>query len=233
MRESRLSPVVIGGLLAVLFVAGVAGYVTWVSRTQNAGTPNSAATDVLVAIVLPDLEGVVAPRAISLYATSGGRVASITVDPGMGATVPGATSHTLSDAYLYGGGDLLASTYARVTKSATPEWIVIDGATLSRLTGGRDVQVTLSVPVEVFDGTTLSSFATGTVAVSYEELPKLMDGVAFLAPADRAYVRGRLSEAALVGLSGSSTPLSAGVRTNMRPARLAQWLAGLAPTATP
>ena len=224
MGESRVSPILVGALLAALVVGGAGAAAVWRSMPKNTATSASADKTVLVAVALPDLDGVVAPRAITVYTIGGGRVTTVSVDPGTTTTVPGTSSRMLSDAYLYGGGDLLASSYAALKGTPTPEWVVVDAPALGRLMGGRDVEMYLPVPIDVYDGAELSSFATGTVSISQAQLPKLMDGVGYLAPGVGGGVRDQLSKAVLTSLARSSVSLQEGVRTSMQPLELEQWL---------
>lgn len=227
MPESRVSPTLIGALIAVVLVGALGGAIYLKSRPRAAEAPLPADKPVMVAVVLPDLSGTLTPRAITLYSMTGGKLTSVTVDPDASMTVPGTSAGELSGAYLFGGGDLLARTYAASAGIADPAWVVVTGDSLAQLDGGRGMDLNLPAPVDVFDGTTLSSFPTGTVIVAASDLPKLMDGVEYLGAGDRQVVRTQLGVVALDALARSSAPLKAGVKTSMQPLQLEAWLEAL------
>jgi hypothetical protein len=224
MPQTRVWPIVTAAFLVLLVVAGVAGWVVWryTPTTPSAGAPEDRS--VILVVALPDLEGVVTPRAIALYDVKGGVLTTSSIDPNTTATVPGTSARVLADAYLYGGGNLLASSYATLKGTPPPEWVVVDQGALGRLTGNRAVMIDLPAPVDVYDGTTLYSVPKGLNSISQADLPRLMDGVGFLAPDAQTRVREQVSDAVLRGLARSSASLQQGVRTSMQPVELEQWL---------
>ena len=143
-------------------------------------------------------------------------------------TVSGTSANTLRAAYPYGGGQALAAGIAQARAVAEPHWVVVDGATLERLGAGTTLAVHLYRPVEVFDGTRLSSFPSGTVEVEASQVGPLMAGVARWRGVEPESVRRELA-ADTLSLLAAHTTNTTGVVTDLTTEQLSGWLARMRP----
>lgn len=214
-------PVLFGAVLAVLVVAGIAA---WVVLGGDLGTPQDVDA-ILVTLVTPDEEGVQLPQAMAYFELGTAGVGATAVDPDLEVTLAGSSYTRLRDSYPFGGGDLLAQTWADSAGVESPEWIVVTQDVW--LTLARDSDVTLDMPVdaEVFDGVTLYSFESGVGTYTGPEVVALMKGVDYLETDERADVRSQLMLELARLLSTAGDDVS--VRTSLPDDLLATWMVRL------
>jgi hypothetical protein len=211
---------VVGGVVGLVCVAGIVVAFVLVGSSTNASRTAAADGPVLVALVLPDANGALALRSLDRYSFSGDTGTITGVDPLTSATVAGTSATTLADAYAFGGGGGLAAAYARSTGGPAPAWIVVDLGSWQKLMGSEGVRLRLATPIEVFDGTNLYSYPAGSISVPAAEIAHVMDGAAYLSPAERKSIRMAVGDAlALKLMNGYGSP-TAGIVTDLAPEQL-------------
>lgn len=220
--------VLVGGVLGVL---AVGGFVAAVALGVVPGTHDHAvqANDgpVLVALVLPDAQGVSTVRVVEVFERAGGSLRTTSVDPLTSATVPGTSATTLAEAHAFGGGDGLASAYSQLKGGAVPVWIVVDPTAWDALMGSGRVTVTMPADIEVFDGKQLYSFARGDSSFPAGQVAQVMNGAAHLSPADREVLREAVGEQLMAAVAQQGLTLDSGIETNLTSQELAIWLSAL------
>ena len=220
----------LGGVLGLVTVAVVVGLVLFgVVRTGAKRAQASAEEPVLVALALPNADGVNVPRAIDLYARVNGTLTLTAVDPGQAATVSGTSAKTLADAYTFGGGAALADAYALSGSAAAPAWVVVGQDPWNALRGGTPVELNIPAPLDVFDGTRLYSYSQGTVDVPVAEVRHVLDGAAFLSHALRQNIREQLGDSLVESLVSAGAAHRIELRTNLSDEDLSAWFAILGP----
>jgi len=220
----------LGGVLGLVTVAVVVGLVLFgVVRTGAKRAQASAEEPVLVALALPNADGVNVPRAIDLYARVNGTLTLTAVDPGQAATVSGTSAKTLADAYTFGGGAALADAYALSGSAAAPAWVVVGQDPWNALRGGTPVELNIPAPLDVFDGTRLYSYSQGTVDVPVAEVRHVLDGAEFLSHALRQNIREQLGDSLVESLVSAGAAHRIELRTNLSDEDLSAWFAILGP----
>jgi len=220
----------VGGVLGLVTVAAVVWLaVSGVLPTGAKRAQASAEGPVLVALVLPDADGVNVPRAIDLYARVNGKLTLTVVDPDQAATVSGTSARTLADAYTFGGGAALARAYTQGAGADEPAWVVVGQDAWNTLRGGAPVEIDIPAPLEVFDGSRLYSYPQGPTSVPVTEVRRVLDGVQFLSSQLRGSVRTRLGEGLAGTLEGAGAANVSELRTNLSDEDLAAWIAILGP----
>ena len=221
----------VGGLLGLATVAVVIWLVlsgalpTGAKRAQA-----SAEGPVLVALVLPDADGVNVPRAIELYARMNGKLTLTAIDPDQEATVSGTSAKTLADAYTFGGGGALADAYALSGGADEPAWVVVGQDAWNALRGGAPVELNIPAPLEVFDGSRLYSYPQGPTSVPVAEVRRVLDGVQLLSSQLRRGVRMQLGDGLAETIARDGAANVSELRTNLSDEDAAAWIAILGPT---
>ncbi len=216
-----------GILLALILVLAASVLAVRAGDGRPIGSTRDA-RGVLVALVLPDAAGAQDVRLMVYYPP--GSAVGIVVDPSDPAVVPGTSARTLAGAFTFGGGDLLARTWAEKTDRPVPAWVVVDEPTWLRIADGP-VTVALGAPVDVFDGTDLVTFPAGSVSVAPRDLGVLLAGMDASASSERRSVMGEAAEAvqrALGDIDGASNYASDLGRLGLR-----RWLQSLPSRAQP
>jgi hypothetical protein len=227
MWKSMLVGAVVALLLVGIAVALVA--TGTISRFEHEAA--SVSGPVLVAIVLPDENGVVKPRVIDTYTRTASGWELRSVDPSMPAVVSGTSAGTLQDAYSFGGGDALDSAYVSAGGTKPSAWVLVDARSLESLLGSGTLPVELPGNVEVFDGGQLYTFSAGSSRIAAARLPQLIDGVAYLGASDALRVREQIGEDVASALPKAAVGAETALSSNLRPAQLQEWLGSLgAPT---
>lgn len=179
-----------GVLIGLVLIAAVVGYLLW-QDLQESGT--AGANDVIVMLVLPDEEGVVLPRTIDRYVTSGGETTVDHIDVRKKVEIPGTTYTQLRDAYSFQGP---AGVAASVSKGdLVPTYVVIDLESYSRLMGEEPISIDIPEHMEVFDGQHLTTFEQGKNEISDEQITALFQGLQYLDDGAREDVRAQVGEA--------------------------------------
>ena len=227
-REGR-SPAVVGAVLAVVAVATfVAVFVVRSGGLATRSKEVTADARVMLAVVVPDMRGVATPVAITLYPAFPDGPSGELVDPATRVTVSGTSANTLRAAYPYGGGAVLAAGIAQARAVPAPYWVVVDQGAQQRAAAGSRIRVRLGHPIDVFDGTRLSSFPSGTVDVAASQLAPLMAGARLLSGAEGTSVRADVA-AAVVRMLVARGADTSGVATDLSPQQLSAWLARMRP----
>lgn len=217
--------VLVGALLAVLVVAGLAAAFT-LGVVPGAADRTAQASEgpVLVALVLPDADGVTVVRVLTVFERAGDVLRATAVDPLTSATIPGTSATTLAEAYSFGGGAGVANTYSLLNGSSDPLWVVVTPRGWSALMGTDEIPVTIPADIEVFDGTELYSYAQGATGFPAPEVAKVMTGAAHLSDTERAVLRDATGIALTAALVREGAQPGPGIETNMEPDQFAVWL---------
>lgn len=226
--------VLVGAILGVLVVGGFAGAVALglVPGTHDHSV-QAAEGPVLIALVLPDADGVSAVRAVEVFERAGGALRTSPIDPLTSATVPGTSATTLAEAYAFGGGEGLARAYSQVSGGVSPVWVVVEPTAWTALMGASALRVTLPADMEVFDGNQLYSYAQGDASFPAAEAAQVMNGAAHLAARDRAVLRMAIGDQLLVAIAQQRLTSESGIGTNLTTEELAIWLSALQKAAIP
>lgn len=223
--------VIAGAVVGVLVVGGlVAAIALGLVPGTSDRTAQAARGPVLIALVLPDAEGLNTVRTIELFESSGGSLRTSPVDPLTSATVPGTSATTLAEAYAFGGGERLATAFSQSAGGEIPLWVVIEPQAWSTLTGTGSIPVTIPADIEVFDGKQLYSYAQGDGSFPAEQVSKVMDGADHLTATERAVLREAVGDALLSSIVREGLPSESGVSTNLTAEELATWLSALKST---
>jgi len=227
MRGSFWKSMLVGALAALLLVGIAVALVATgtISRFQREAA--SVSGPVLVAIVLPDENGVVKPRVIDTYTRTASGWELRSVDPSMPAVVSGTSAGTLQDAYSFGGGNALEAAYASGSGTKPSAWIVVDAKGLESLLSSGTLPVELPANMEVFDGGELYTFSAGSSRIAVARLPQLMDGVAYLGVSDALRVREQIGADVANALPKAAIGAESILTSNLRPAQLQEWLGSL------
>ncbi len=161
MQFSTRRAAVLGAVLALVCVAAVAGAAVLGNLSTSAERDSAVNGPVLVAVVLPDADGVLTVRQMDVVQRMGTTLRLTGVDPLTSATVPGTSAKTLADAFSFGGGAGLAAAVAGATGDRVQAWIVVGPVALQELLGAQTVTFALLNGVEVFDGAELYSYPAG------------------------------------------------------------------------
>ena len=225
MSNRLSSPIAIGSILAVVAVAAVLG-VTFARSGGLAARSRELPGDahVMIAVVVPNVRGVAAPVAITLYAAFPSSADSESVDPATRATVSGTSAGTLRAVYPFGGGAALAAGVAQASAIPAPYWVVVDESDLQRLAPNATIRLHLDQPIDVFDGVRFSSFPSGTVDVPARQVPALMAGVERLSVSEAKLVRAEVASDVLQLVVAQAADTS-GLTSDLTPAQLSAWLA--------
>ncbi len=172
MQFSTRRAAIIGAVLALVCVAAVAGAAVLGNMSTSAERDSAANGPVLVAVVLPDADGVLTVRQMDVVQRMGTTLRLTGVDPLTSATVPGTSAKTLADAFSFGGGAGLAAAVAGSHRRPSAGVDSGGAGALQRLLGAKRVTFALRDGVEVFDGTELYSFPAGRAQVPAEQVAK-------------------------------------------------------------
>jgi len=220
--------VLVGGILGLL---AVGGFVAAVALGLVPGTHDhsvqAAEGPVLLALVLPDPEGVSTVRAIEVFERAGGELRTSPIDPLTSATVPGTSATTLAEAYAFGGGEGLASAYTQLNGGTVPVWVVVEPQGWDSLMGAGAIAVTIPADIEVFDGKQLYSYAAGDTSFPANEAAQVMSGAAYLSPTDRAVLREAVGDQLVPALAANGLTSESGIATNLDAEALAIWLSAV------
>ncbi len=220
--------VLVGAIVGVLAVGGFAAAVVLglVPGTHDHSV-QAGEGPVLVALVLPDSEGVSTVHAIEVFERAGGAIRTSPIDPLTSATVPGTSATTLAEAYAFGGGDGLAGAYSQVKGGVVPVWIVVEPQGWDTLMGSAPVSVIIPADIEVFDGKELFSYAAGDASFPAAEVAQVMSGAAYLSAGDRANLREAVGDQLIGAVAASGLNSESGIATNLNADELAIWLTAL------
>ena len=184
------------------------------------------ASSVALVIASPAADGAVVAQLIAIVdsgASSDASAALSDVDPDTRVAIPGTSFDRLRDTYAFGGG---AAVVAALPKP-TPAYVAVPQAVWTAAVD-RSGGVTVTVPasLDVFDGTTLTSFAQGTQRLTGQQIAALLIGLTRVPTAGRPSVRRDLE----IGIAGSlaADPASrSGLRSDLSPDALSTWLSGV------
>ncbi len=223
MGTSMGRVIVVGGLMGlVVVVVVVALVVTGVIPGSDSGR-RPIEGPVLVALVLPDEKGASTVRVLDVYTPGPGGMTVRSVDPSQSAQAAGTTASTLAEVYSYGGGDALATAFAKETTASTPPtWVIIGPKQWRELAGTDPLSLQLPAPMSVYDGARLYSYRAGVVEVPPQEVDKVLDGAAYLDAAQNLIVREQVGDAVARRLVRAD---AASLRSDAAAEQLTAWLA--------
>ncbi|MDR3687702.1 MAG: hypothetical protein P4L93_12190 [Coriobacteriia bacterium] len=225
MSTTRVA--LIGAGLAVFTVA-VAAVLLATGVVSLPKSPQTAAQGpVLVALVLPDESGVQVPRVLDVYTRtqSGWSIASVL--PTLPAVVSGTSGGTLADAYVFGGGDALASAYSAGHPTPVSAWVVVDQTGWDQLAGSTPISIELPAHMEVFDGAQLTVFEQGPASVPATQTGALLNGASYLSTLNSGLVRSRIGDVLAGQLSRARPQDVDALKSSLDRTTLAAWLGGL------
>lgn len=220
---STLKTSLIGASIAVVLVAVLV--VLAVLRVPPFAEPTSGGGrgPVLVALVLPGVDGVIAPHLIDEYipTASGWNVRS--VSPSTTVVIAGTGGSTLADAYSFGGGDGLASALGSLENRTPDGWVIVDASAWRVLTGAKPMALTLPADIEAFDGARLYSFSAGPTSVPSDQVALLLQGAAFLNAAQGRMVREQVGDMLASTLASATAGERDSARSGMTATDLQAW----------
>jgi len=193
-----------GVLIGLLLVAAVVGYLLWTGLQES---KHAGPDDVVVMLVLPDEEGVVLPRTVDRYVTSGTGATVEHIDVRKEIAIPGTSYTQLRDAYAFQGPSGVAAAVG-ADAERTPSYVVLDTNAYARLMGDEPITVDIPEHMEVFDGDTLRTFEVGEAQVAPEDIVALFLGLQYLDAEQRDDVRAQvgLAIAARLAADPSTVP---------------------------
>lgn len=199
----------IAGLVTVVLI-GIGGYAYLAATGGLSKTRNLDRAVVVFSSKTED--GAQVAQVVALVTNGGEQVEFI--DPEATATVPGTSYTKLGEAYPFGGARGVAEALAgraggRVAYVDVPE------DTWKRILPVEGVDVSLSQPLEVFDGQRLVSFKSGETTVAPGDVPHLMQGIAYLAPADRLATAMYVGKASVSAFGKASEDAVEGLETDL------------------
>jgi hypothetical protein len=219
--------VLIGAGLAIATVA-VAAVLLATGVVSLPKSPEAAAQGpVLVVLVLPDESGVQVPRVLDVYTRSGSGWSIASVSPTLPAVVSGTSGRTLADAYVFGGGNALASAYSAGSSTPASAWVVVDQTAWEQLAGQTPMNLDLPMHMEVFDGTRLTVFEQGPASVAATQTSLLLNGAGYLSTLDSTLLRARVGDVLAGKLSRARPQDVDALKSSLDGATLAVWLRGL------
>jgi len=218
----------VGGAIALVCIVAFA-VAAFLGAVPTAAEKTVAVdkSSVLVAVVLPDSDGVLTVRSLDRYEHVDGPLRIYSIDPLTDATVPGTSASTLAEAYKFGGGDGLAAAYAQGAGVDRPGWLIVGPGAWADLMGESSVSVSLNTNIEVFDGAELYSYPEGTATVSAAQIPQLMNGAAFLDATGRRAVRDAVGDALAPVLLRSNATGVEDIDTSLTAEQWDVWLRGV------
>ena len=218
----------VGGAIALVCIVAFAA-AAFLGAVPTAADKIAAVdkSSVLVAVVLPDSDGVLTVRSLDRYEHVGGPLRIFSIDPLADATVPGTSASTLAEAYKFGGGDGLAAAYAQGAGAERPGWLIVGPEAWADLMGETSMAVRLNTSIEVFDGSELYSYPEGTATVSAAETAQLTNGAAYLDAAGRQAVREAIGDALAPVLLRSESTNVDGIDTSLTTEQWDVWLRGV------
>jgi hypothetical protein len=228
VSRTRMAPgarAALTGAVAAVVVLAVAAAGAWLYLRQS-GALSKVQRPKMVVVVFSGRaqDGALVAQAIVVTSAdgSGARV----VAPETSATVTGTTYGTLRDAYPFGGAAAVAKAVA--SGSEQVGWVdVPEKAWWDALDGSGGASVDLPKTIDVFDGSELYTFPEGSSTVRGDQASRLMNGIDYLAEADRARVRDAVTLASLKAMAESGGVLPAGCSTNLSAEAYRAWVAGL------
>jgi len=158
-------------------------------------------------LVLPDEEGVVLPRTVDRYVTSGTGATVEHIDVRKEIAIPGTSYTQLRDAYAFQGPSGVAAAVG-VDAERTPSYVVLDTDTYARLMGDEPITIDVPEHMEVFDGETLRTFEAGETQVSPEDITALFLGLQYLDAEQRDDVRAQVGRAIAARLATDSAAVA-------------------------
>jgi len=193
-----------GVLIGLLLVAAVVGYLLWTGLQES---KHAGPDDVVVMLVLPDEEGVVLPRTVDRYVTSGTGATVEHIDVRKEIAIPGTSYTQLRDAYAFQGPSGVAAAVG-ADAERTPSYVVLDTNAYARLMGDEPITIDIPEHMEVFDGDTLRTFEVGEAQVAPEDIVALFLGLQYLDAEQRDDVRAQvgLAIAARLAADPSTVP---------------------------
>ena len=177
-----------GVLIGLLLVAAVVGYLLWSGFQES---KHAGPDDVVVMLVLPDEDGVVLPRTVDRYVTSGTGATVEHIDVRKEIAIPGTSYTQLRDAYAFHGPSGVAAAVGAGAER-TPSYVVLDTATYARLMGEKPITIDVSEHMEVFDGERLRTFEVGEAQIAPEDVTALFLGLQYLDAEERDDVRAQV-----------------------------------------
>jgi hypothetical protein len=208
--------------VAVLALVAAAGWLYM--RSTGALTKLERPATVVVVFSGRAEDGAQVAQAIAV--TAGDGTGSRVVAPETSATVAGTTYGTLRDAYPFGGAVSVAKAVA--SGSSQVGWVDVPQRAWSDLldrSGG--VVVDLRRAIDVFDGGRLYAFPQGTSTVRGAQVSPLVNGIDYLAGADRGLARDVVTAGSLKALAVQGGVLPPGCTTNLTPEAYRAWVTGL------
>ncbi|TDB39803.1 MAG: hypothetical protein D9V44_02325 [Actinobacteria bacterium] len=176
----------IAGLIFVVVAGGaIAVYAATGHRLPGQGRAN--ADRVLIIGALPDENGDLVARVIA-DADAGSSIDDVrSVDPSSPVTIVGTSYGRLRDSYAFGGGAAVARAYAQLGGGEPLPYIDLGPEALrAAITAAGGVTLQLSEPMNVFDGDRLFTFPAGAVTADPVAFRAILNGAAYLAPAQRS-----------------------------------------------
>jgi hypothetical protein len=216
--------VITGAVAAIVVVAAVAGAGWYLSRGKVPIGEVTQADTVVVMLTGPAEDGATVAQLIAVADVSGSTLEVTDVDPATRVSIPGTSYDLLRDAYPFGGGPAVAEALTRIRGGKALPYLVIPSDMWStEPSGSASVDVTLPRSVDVFDGTRLTTFASGGVRVAPADLPALLQGLGYLGAADRVKVRSSIADSFIRAMG--TIPVQPGrVQTDLSADALAAFL---------
>ena len=210
--------VLVGALVGILvLVLGLGGYLYVRGSAPQAQDRQSDRTLLIFESRAEDDATVAA--LISLIEGDGVR----DISPETTVSIPGTSYNHLSDALAFGGGGAVLNAFKGGGGEADAFVSVPESVWRGAVDARSGITVDLPVDLTVFDGSRLSTLASGEQTMTSSEVGAVLRGIAYLNPTDRSRVRHQLSRemaSALISAHGRATDL----KSSMSGQVLESWL---------
>lgn len=222
----------IAGLIFV-FVAGGAIAVYAATGHQLPGQGRSDTGRVLIIGALADENGDLVAKVIA-DADAGSSINDVrSVDPSSPVTIVGTSYGHLRDSYAFGGGAAVTKSYAQLSGGDPLPFIDLGPEALrAAIVAAGGVTFQLREPMNVFDGDRLYTFPAGAVTADPTEFRAILNGAAYLAPAQRSDILAQsariVAELARTYPGGLAAAIEDGtVASDLNPEDAAAFVTGL------
>ena len=212
--------VLVGVLIAIVLVA-VLGVVAYFYLHAPGGSVDARQQErVVLVFESPAEDGATIAALISIVADGQMR----DVSPDTTATIPGTSKNRVSDAFVFGGASAVARALGEGEDGGPTAYVGVPAAVWRRAvdaSGG----VTVNVPqkVTVFNGAELVTIPAGMQKLASTQIAALLNGQAYLSPAESTALRQELAMRVATALVASN-PATDSLKTDLSAATLGEWL---------
>ncbi|MEI7813640.1 MAG: LCP family protein [Coriobacteriia bacterium] len=212
--------VFVGAVLAIVLAAvlGVGAY--FYMRVLGGGMDARRQDCVVLILESPAEDGATIAALISLVADG----QMLDVSPDTTATIPGTSKNRVRDAFVFGGTAAVARALRQGQVRGPTAYVGVPAAVWRRaVDASGGVTVNMPQKVTVFNGAELVTIPVGRQKLTSTQVAAVLNGQAYLSPAEGTALRHELAVQVAAALVGSG-PAADSLKTDLSEASLLVWI---------